>query len=156
MSKAQRASVKSGWSQPASAMTDRFLLRSCGQCNGKSRVRGHHLQCLVGPLWAVKKGDAVGNHSRGLDLALKAVSMHTLVLQRPNHALRHRILLQAVWRDEILLQAIVAHRSHVGAAGENQSVVAASSRRVRQSITNAKLKLPSFPPQTGQRSVAQR
>ncbi len=72
----------------------------------------------------VIKGNPVSDHPRGVRLALKAMSVHTLLLQRSNDAFHHSVLLRAVWRDELLLH-IATHQPRVVATGEHQAVVRA-------------------------------
>src|SRR6056297_327219 len=62
-------------------------------------------------------------------LGLEAVTMHTLLLQCPDHTLDQAVLLRAVRRDELLLQAIVSDQAGVMAAGEDQAIIGAKQER---------------------------
>lgn len=62
--------------------------------------------------------DAVADHEHGVALGLEAVSMHALLLQRPDQALNHPVLLWAVRGDERLLQAIAPYQPRADATGE--------------------------------------
>ncbi|WP_435166963.1 hypothetical protein [Falsirhodobacter sp. 1013] len=55
--------------------------------------------------------------------ALEAVSVNALLLQRPDDALDHAVLLRAVRGDELLAEAVAANQTRVMAAGEDQAVV---------------------------------
>lgn len=61
----------------------------------------------------------------------KAVPMHTLFLQGPDHALHYAALLRAVRRDEFLLQAIAPDQPCVGPAGKHQAIIRAQQERLR-------------------------
>ena len=55
--------------------------------------------------------------------AVEALAMDALLLQCPDHALDHAVLLWAVWGDELLLQPVAANQRCELAAGKNQAVV---------------------------------
>lgn len=55
--------------------------------------------------------------------ALEAVVVNALLLQRPDHALHHAVLLRAVRGDELLSQTITSDQCRVMAASKNQSIV---------------------------------
>ena len=74
--------------------------------------------------------DPVRNHSAGVLQGFKPVAMNALVLERADHALNHAILLRAVRRDELLLQAVAFDQGRVAAAGKNQAVVRPQQERV--------------------------
>lgn len=105
-------------------MTQRFLLRSCGYYSGTSCVRRHNLQRLVRALLIIE-GDPVSDWSRGVLLALEAMPVHALLLERSNDAFHHSVLLWTVWRAELLLQAVAAYPARVVPPGEQQAVVRA-------------------------------
>lgn len=67
--------------------------------------------------------DSVTDHAHGVLLGFEAVAMCALFLQGTDDPLHHAVLLRAVQGDELLLQAIAADQSGVGAAGEDQTVV---------------------------------
>jgi hypothetical protein len=73
-------------------------------------------QCLLRAP-SVVPADPVADHAAGMQQTLKAVPMLTLFLQGPGHRFRHAVLLRAVRRDELLLQAVVPDQSGVGPAG---------------------------------------
>lgn len=81
-------------------------------------------------MWAllVVEANPVANDPQGIDLALKAVAMHALLLECPDDALHHSVLLLAVGCNEFLFQAVAPHQPCVVTAGEDLSVV--FSRRV--------------------------
>lgn len=54
--------------------------------------------------------------------AVEALAMDALLFQRPDDTLDHAVLLRAVWRDELLLQAVAPDEGGVAAAGEDQAV----------------------------------
>lgn len=51
----------------------------------------------------------IANHTAGVLLTFEATVVRTLLLQRSDQSLDHAVLLWALWRDELLLQAITAH-----------------------------------------------
>lgn len=55
--------------------------------------------------------------------AVEALAMDALLFQCPDHALHHAILLRAMRRYELLLQAVASDQRGVAAAGEDQAVV---------------------------------
>jgi len=55
--------------------------------------------------------------------ALEAVTVHALLLQRPNDPLDHPVLLGAVGRDELLLQSIAPDQPGIVSNGKNQAIV---------------------------------
>lgn len=91
-------------------------------------------------MWAllVVEANPVANDPQGMDLALKAVAMHALLLECPDYALHHPVLLRAVRRDEFLFQAVAAHQARVVTAGEDQTVIRAQQERLRHTSQRAK------------------
>jgi len=67
--------------------------------------------------------DPVCNHSAGVLQGFKPVAMHALVFERADNSLNHAVLLGAVGRDELLLQAIAFDQGRVAAAGKSQAVI---------------------------------
>lgn len=63
-------------------------------------------------------------------LGFETVPVCTLLLQGSDHALHHAVLVQAVRRDELLLQAIAPHQACVVPAGECQAIVRAQQEGV--------------------------
>ena len=54
----------------------------------------------------VVEADPLANHAAGMLQGLEPGPMHALLLQGPDHALDHPVLLRTVRRDELLLQSI--------------------------------------------------
>lgn len=76
-------------------------------------------------MWAamVVEADPVTDGAcRVLD-AVEALAMDALFLEGPDDALDHAVLLGAVGRNELLLQAVAADQGCVAAACEDQAVV---------------------------------
>ena len=67
--------------------------------------------------------DPIRNHAAGVLRGFEPVAMHALVLERANYALDHPILLGAVGRDELLLQAVAFDQGRVAATGKYQAVI---------------------------------
>lgn len=82
--------------------------------------------------------DPVGNRPAGMLQAFEAVPVHALLLQGPDHALHHAVLLRAVRGDELLAQALAADQWRVGPAYEDQAVVRAQQERTRHRGKTAK------------------
>ena len=75
-------------------------------------------------MWSsgVVEADPVADGAcRVLD-AVEALAMDALLFQRPDHAFDHAVLLRAMRRDELLLQAIASDQRGVAAAGEDEAV----------------------------------
>ena len=70
----------------------------------------------------------VTNCAAGMCKALKPLSMHTLLFQRPDQSFHHAVLLWAVWGYELLLEAIAFDQSRVLARCKNQPVVTAQKK----------------------------
>ena len=72
-------------------------------------------------MWAsvVVEADPVADGSRRVLDAVEALAMDALLFQCPDHAFDHAVLLRAVWRDELLLQAVAPDQGGVAAAGED-------------------------------------
>ena len=71
----------------------------------------------------VVETDPVADDAVGVLDAFEAVAVNALLLERPDHALHHAVLLRAVRGDELLPQAIAAHQRREVAACEDQAVV---------------------------------
>ena len=71
----------------------------------------------------VVKANPVSNDSAGMLQALKAVTVHALLLETADHTFDHAVLLRAVRRNELLLHPVTFHQSRKVAAGEHQSVI---------------------------------
>ena len=57
----------------------------------------------------VVKSDPVTDDPHRMRLAFEAMSVDTLLLEHPDHALDHSVLLRAMRRDELLLQPIAVY-----------------------------------------------
>lgn len=65
----------------------------------------------------------VSHHASGVLLTLKTVTVDALLFQGTNDPLHHAVLLRAVRRNELLLQAVTADRRGEPTAGEDLTVV---------------------------------
>ena len=83
----------------------------------------------MSPLVVVEP-NPVSNDSAGVLQGLESVAMHALVFERADHSLHHAVLLWAVGRDELLLQAIALDQRRVAAACEDKSVVGSQKERL--------------------------
>ena len=59
----------------------------------------------------VIKPNPVTDDSIGMLQGLKSLTMNTLLFHSSDHTLDHPVLLRAVGRDELLLQAVAPHPS---------------------------------------------
>lgn len=84
--------------------------------------RGFHVQRLMRAA-VIVEGDPVADGAGRVVQAVEALAVDALLLQRPDHALDHAVLLGAVRGDELQLQAIAADEGRVLAAGKDQPVV---------------------------------
>lgn len=71
----------------------------------------------------VVEADPVPDGARGVLDAVEALAVDALLLQRPDNALDHAVLLRAVRRDELLLQPVAADQRRIAARCEDQAVV---------------------------------
>ena len=71
----------------------------------------------------VIKGNPVTDDAHCVLDGLETVAMDALLLQRPDEALDHPVLLGTVWGDELLLQAVAAGDLGEVVAGEDQPIV---------------------------------
>lgn len=76
-------------------------------------------------MWSlvVVEVDPVADRAHGVGQAFEPMAMHALLFQRADHPLDHAVLLRAMRRDELLLQAIAANQAGVFTTGKNQAVV---------------------------------
>lgn len=72
---------------------------------------------------AIVKGNPVTDDAHRVLEAFEAVAMYALLLQRPDEALDHAVLLRAVRGDELLLQPVAADYGCEVMAGEDQAIV---------------------------------
>jgi hypothetical protein len=77
----------------------------------------------------VVKANPVANDPASMLQGLEPIPVHALLLQGPDHALDHAVLLWAVRRDEFLLDAIAAHLGRIATTGEDQTVIGAKQER---------------------------
>ncbi len=75
------------------------------------------------------EADPVANNTAGMLQCFEAMPMSALLLQGPDDAFDHAILLRALRRDELLLQSVTPHQSDVTATGEHQAVIRAQQER---------------------------
>lgn len=71
----------------------------------------------------VVEADPVADDAGCVLDAVEAMSMNALLLERPDHPLDHPVLLRAMRRDELLLQAIAVDDGREVATGEDQPIV---------------------------------
>ncbi len=71
----------------------------------------------------VVKADPVSNDAHCVLLAFEAMPMNALILQRPDNALDHSILLRAMRCDELLFQPIAPNETRIIPAGKDQAIV---------------------------------
>lgn len=71
----------------------------------------------------VVEADPVADDAVGVLDALEAVPVNALLLERPDDALDHAVLLRAMRGDELLFQAIAADQRREVAACEDQPIV---------------------------------
>ena len=65
----------------------------------------------------VVEADPVGDSADRVLDAVEALAMDALLLKRPDYTLDHAILLRAMRRDELLLQAVASDQGSIAAAG---------------------------------------
>ena len=63
--------------------------------------------------------DPVADDTARMLLGFESVPMRALLLQRPDHAFDHAVLLRAVRRDELLPESVAARQTGIGTAGED-------------------------------------
>ena len=66
----------------------------------------------------VVEADPLCDDTRGVLLGFEAVTMYTLLFQRPDDPFDHAVLLRAVRRDEPLSKPITAHEACIGSKGK--------------------------------------
>ena len=71
----------------------------------------------------VVEGNPVTDDAHGMPDGLEAVTMRALLLQGPDEALDHPVLLRAVRRDELLLEPVAADNFREVVAGEDEAIV---------------------------------
>ncbi|SOC20624.1 hypothetical protein SAMN05877809_1138 [Rhodobacter sp. JA431] len=71
----------------------------------------------------VVETDPVADDTVGVLDAIEAVAVTALLLDRPDDALQHAVLLRAMRGDELVLHAIAAHQRREVATGKNQAIV---------------------------------
>lgn len=77
--------------------------------------------------------DPVGDDPAGVLQTFEPVPVRGLLLERPDHTLDHAVLLRTVRRDEFVSQAVAAHQTRVGPAGEHQVIVRTQKEGLRHS-----------------------
>lgn len=71
----------------------------------------------------VVKTNPVADDAAGMLQEFKPVPIGALLLQRPDDAFNHAVLLRAMRRDEPLAQAVATHQRRIAAAREHQAVI---------------------------------
>ena len=85
----------------------------------------------------VVEPDPVTDDPAGMLAGLEAMPVQALFFQRADHALHQAVLLRAVRRNELLLQAVAAYQSRVTATGENQAVIRTQQEGLRNTSQGA-------------------
>ncbi len=65
----------------------------------------------------------IAQDPNGLLLRLKAMAMEALLLQGPDEAFDHAILLRAVQHDELLAEPVAAHHASAQPRREDEAVI---------------------------------
>lgn len=75
-------------------------------------------------MWAamVVEADPVADGAGRMLDAVEALAVDALLFQRPDDAFDHAVLLRAVWRDELLLQAVAFDQGGVFPTGEDEAI----------------------------------
>lgn len=71
----------------------------------------------------VVEADPVADGAGRMLNAVETLAMDALFFDRSDHAFYHTVLLGAVGRDELLLQAVAADQGGLAVRGEDQSIV---------------------------------
>nr|WP_232520667.1 AAA family ATPase [Rhodobacter sp. CZR27] len=98
---------------PVSTQRNLHRLSRQGECLGG----GFHVQLLMRAAMVVESDPVADGACRVLE-AVEALAVNALLLQGPDHALDHAVLLRAMRGDELLLQAVAADEGRVFATGE--------------------------------------
>ena len=77
----------------------------------------------------VIKANPVTDNATGVPKGFEAMSMRALLLQCPDHALDHTVLLRTMRGDELLFETIAANQGRIVAAGEAQAIVRSKQER---------------------------
>jgi hypothetical protein len=85
----------------------------------------------------VVKPNPVTDDSIGMLQGLKPLTMNTLLFQGSDHTLDHPVLLRAVGRDELLLQAIAPDQGCEATASEDQAIIRAKREGLLHSPQSA-------------------
>ena len=73
--------------------------------------------------------DPIANCSCCVLKAFEAMPVDALLLQGPNDSLDHPVLLRAVRRNELLLQAVASDQVSECEAGKNKTIIGAEEER---------------------------
>ncbi len=71
----------------------------------------------------------LSDDARGVLPRFEAMTVYALLLQGPDDALDHAVLLRTVRHDELLPEAITGHEARIGPRGEHQPVVGPQQER---------------------------
>lgn len=90
----------------------------------------------------VVKDDPVADHADGMLWRFEPVPVRALLHQRADDPFDHPLLLEAMGRDEFLLQPLVAYQRRVAEAIEDRPIVKSKKERRRQppSVLNRVIK----------------
>ena len=86
----------------------------------------------------VVEADPVTDGARRVLDAVEALAVDALLFQRPDDAFDHAVLLRAVWRDELLLQAVAFDQGGVFPTAEDEAVVGPQRELARDLAQGAK------------------
>ena len=86
----------------------------------------------------VVKPNPVTDDSIGMLQGFKPLTMNALLFQRSDHTLDHPVLLRAVGRDELLLQAVASDQRREASAGEGQAIVRSQQEGLPHSAQGSK------------------
>ena len=85
----------------------------------------------------VVEPDPVTDDPAGMLPGFEAMPVQALFFQRADHALHQAVLLRAVRRDELLLQAVAAYQLRITVTGENQAVIRTQQEGLRNTSQDA-------------------
>ena len=82
-------------------------------------------------MWSlvVVERDPITDGAAGVGEALETLAVNALFFERPDQPFHHAVLLWAMRRDELLLQAVASDESGIFARRKNQPVVRPQKKR---------------------------
>lgn len=75
--------------------------------------------------------DPVPDRACGVLDSVEALAMDALLLERPDDALDHAVLLRAVRRDELLLQPVASDQRRIAPRCEDQAIIGSQQELLR-------------------------